>query len=238
MTSSIDNKVVHDPKVIKILQKDITKRILDCFNDEPKTASQIANSISFPKDKIYYHIKNLISFDILYIANKTIVKGIEQKSFLPTAKKFLIDSSDSNNEPTNTKTKYLTESPIVENITTNKSFKSNEISNSRKINERRRAVERRILVRRFANYERRIKSTNNFSNDMRSGIERRVNLEKRISENRRKLIDRRIKHYSSPLPNSKRSGFSSKTPKKPRSIEFTNTPVSYTHLTLPTICSV
>ena len=63
MTFSIDNKVVHDPKVIKILQKDITKRILDCFNDEPKTASQIANSISFPKDKIYYHIKNLIAFD-------------------------------------------------------------------------------------------------------------------------------------------------------------------------------
>ena len=56
----------------EILQKDITKRILDCFNDEPKTASQIANSISFPKDKIYYHIKNLIAFDILYIANKTI----------------------------------------------------------------------------------------------------------------------------------------------------------------------
>ena len=64
MTSNIkDKKVVHDPKAIKILQKDITKRILDCFNDEPKTASQIANSISFPKDKIYYHIKNLISFD-------------------------------------------------------------------------------------------------------------------------------------------------------------------------------
>ena len=95
MISSIDNKVVHDPKVIKILQKDITKRILDCFNDEPKTASQIANSISFPKDKIYYHIKNLIAFDILYIANKTIVKGIEQKSFFPTAKTFLTDSSDS-----------------------------------------------------------------------------------------------------------------------------------------------
>ena len=95
MTSSINKKVVHDPKVVKILQKDITKRILDCFNDEPKTASQIANSISFPKEKIYYHIKNLIAFDILYIANKTIVKGIEQKSFFPTAKIFLTDSSDS-----------------------------------------------------------------------------------------------------------------------------------------------
>ena len=86
-----DQILVTNPKAIKILKKDFTKRILKCFNEEPKTASQIANSISFPKDKIYYHIKNLISLDILFIAEKTMVKGIEQKSFLPTAKKFSID---------------------------------------------------------------------------------------------------------------------------------------------------
>ena len=224
MSSAIkDKKVVHDSKAIKILQKDITKRILDCFNDEPKTASQIANSISFPKDKIYYHIKNLIAFDILYIANKTIVKGIEQKSFLPTAKKFLTDSFDSNIDSIKTKNQFTIESPIEENSKTNKSFNSNEISNSRKINERRRMVDRRILFRRSVNYERRIKSTNNFSNDIRSGIERRVNSEQRNSENRRILIDRRIKPHSFPLPNFKRSGFSTRTRKKPRSIEFTNT---------------
>ena len=223
MTFSIDNKVVHDPKVIKILQKDITKRILDCFNDEPKTASQIANSISFPKDKIYYHIKNLIAFDILYIANKTIVKGIEQKSFFPTAKTFLTDSSDSSIDDININNQVFTQSPIEENIPKTKSFNSNEISNSRKITERRRVVDRRILVRRSVNYIRRKKATNKFSNDMRSGIERRVNSEKRISENRRKLIDRRIKSYSSPLPNFKRPGSSKRTRKKPLPIEFTNT---------------
>ena len=70
-----DQILVTNPKAIKILKKDITKRILKCFNEEPKTASQIANSISFPKDKIYYHIKNLISLDILFIAEKTMVKG-------------------------------------------------------------------------------------------------------------------------------------------------------------------
>ena len=124
MTFCIDNKVVHDPKVIKILQKDITKRILDCFNDEPKSASQIANSISFPKDKIYYHIKNLIAFDILYIANKTIVKGIEQKSFFPTANKFLTDSSDFSIDDIKTNDQDLIQSPIKENTTKNKSFNS------------------------------------------------------------------------------------------------------------------
>ena len=72
-----DQILVTNPKAIKILKKDITKRILKCFNEEPKTASQIANSISFPKDKIYYHIKNLISLDILFIAEKTMVKGIK-----------------------------------------------------------------------------------------------------------------------------------------------------------------
>ena len=46
-----DKIIVLNPKAIKILKKDITKRLLSCFDDEPKTASQIANLISFPKEK-------------------------------------------------------------------------------------------------------------------------------------------------------------------------------------------
>ena len=80
--------IITDFKKGKILKKEITKKILSCFNQTPKTASEIANSISFPKEKIYYHIKNLIANDILYIESKEIVKGIEQKRFFPTAKIF------------------------------------------------------------------------------------------------------------------------------------------------------
>ena len=69
MAEQIKDKIrISNPKAKKILKKDITKKLLKCFNEKPKTASQIANSISFPKEKIYYHIKNLISLDILFIA--------------------------------------------------------------------------------------------------------------------------------------------------------------------------
>ena len=85
-----DKIVVDDLKVIKILNKKFTKKILACFNDQSKTASEIANSISFPKEKIYYHIKNLISYGILYIDSSEIVNGIEQKRFLPTSKNFQV----------------------------------------------------------------------------------------------------------------------------------------------------
>ncbi|MEK9781072.1 MAG: hypothetical protein VW418_06570, partial [Gammaproteobacteria bacterium] len=52
---------ISDQKIIKVFKKPFTKKILDCFDEKPKTAGEIANSISFPKEKIYYHIKKLIS---------------------------------------------------------------------------------------------------------------------------------------------------------------------------------
>ena len=43
---------ISDPKTIKVFKKPFTKKILDCFDEKPKTAGEIANSISFPKVKI------------------------------------------------------------------------------------------------------------------------------------------------------------------------------------------
>ena len=54
---------ISDQKIIKIFKKPFTKKILDCFDDKPKTASEIANSISFPKEKIYYHIVSKMAND-------------------------------------------------------------------------------------------------------------------------------------------------------------------------------
>ena len=86
--SQKDNILITDQKKISLLKKSFTKKILSSFSDKPKTASEIAKTISFPKEKIYYHIKNLLKNEILFIANTEIIKGIEQKQFLPTAKEF------------------------------------------------------------------------------------------------------------------------------------------------------
>ena len=86
----VQKKVVEvtEKKKIKLLQKPFTKKILNSFLDKPKSAADIANSISFPKEKIYYHLKNLINNDILVVATTEIIKGIEQKKYLPVAKTF------------------------------------------------------------------------------------------------------------------------------------------------------
>ena len=83
-----DTIKITDKNITKVLNRPFTKRILECFNDQPKTAGEIANSISFPKDKIYYHLKKLLANNILFVASIEKVKGIEQKYFLPTAKQF------------------------------------------------------------------------------------------------------------------------------------------------------
>ena len=95
---------IEDRKVIKVLEKPFTRKILNIFDKNPLTASEIAEAISFPKDKIHYHIKKLLSLELLYITDAEIIKGIEQKKFLPTAKQFIIKEKDYDvNKPTSIK---------------------------------------------------------------------------------------------------------------------------------------
>ena len=80
---------ISDKKIQKAISKPIPKKIIDCFYDTPLTASQIADAVSFPKDKIYYHIKKLVSLDILYISETKEIKGIIQKKFQPISEKIV-----------------------------------------------------------------------------------------------------------------------------------------------------
>ena len=67
MKKQLDVLYVSNNKIQKAISKPIPKKIIDCFYDTPLTASQIADAVSFPKDKIYYHIKKLIALDILFV---------------------------------------------------------------------------------------------------------------------------------------------------------------------------
>ena len=78
-------------KLLKVISDPTRKMIIDVLYDKPLTASEIAEKISYPKDKIYYHIKKLKTNGILIIAESEIVKGITQNKFINAAKKFEID---------------------------------------------------------------------------------------------------------------------------------------------------
>ena len=80
-------------KLLKVISDPTRKKIIDVLYDKPLTASEIADKISYPKDKIYYHIKKLQTNGILIIAQSEKVKGITQNKFINAAKKFDIASS-------------------------------------------------------------------------------------------------------------------------------------------------
>jgi len=77
-----DSILITDSKVIKLLNKPLIRDIINCLSDSPKTATEISTLVTFPKDKIYYHIKNLIKHDILYISDIKKINGVDQKMFL------------------------------------------------------------------------------------------------------------------------------------------------------------
>ena len=89
MKKQLEVLYVPSKKVQKAISKPIPKKIIDCFYSTPLTASEIAEAVSFPKDKIYYHIKKLISLDILFVSETEEVKGIVQKKFLPISSKIV-----------------------------------------------------------------------------------------------------------------------------------------------------
>ena len=72
---------LNNEKTIKAVSKPIPKKIINCIGNSSLTASEIASKISFPKEKIYYHIKKLVSLNILFVSEKDEIKGIVQKKY-------------------------------------------------------------------------------------------------------------------------------------------------------------
>ena len=214
--------IITDFKKGKILKKEITKKILTCFNQTPKTASEIANSISFPKEKIYYHIKNLIANDILYIESKEIVKGIEQKRFFPTAKSFKTPDQSVHIE-----TKGSDPQTLVLDTNPHKPreqilIQNEETKLTRNTHERRRNSDRRIIQRRDKNTNRRNGKQKFTGKEKRLKVDRRNSNERRLLHKRRELIDRRIhkKHFYN--HNDKNVKAEKLHLKKPRSLTYKN----------------
>ena len=191
--------IIKDYRIAKILNKQFTKRILACFSDQPKNATEISNSISFPKEKIYYHLKILVSHNILNIVKTETVKGIEQKLFLPAAKEFQIIGSQKEKTADKIKeTNINSENEILYPDTKNQPKPKNLIQ--RKIIERRRNSDRRNYLRRVTINERRIeKNEFNEENNRNNNIRRKLT-DQRNKQNRRKVLERRFnKPTSDPL---------------------------------------
>ena len=167
---------IEDRKVIKVLEKPFTRQILNIFDKNPLTASEIAEAISFPKEKIHYHIKKLLSLELLYITDAEIIKGIEQKKFLPTAKNFIIKEKEYDvNKPTS----------IKRNIIEAKTKKKDNINSDgdKKLSSEKEIIKnKRLIIQRRVLPDRRYFTKDNFKNIERRFKIRRYGIERRISQ--------------------------------------------------------
>ena len=87
--SKINNKNYSNP---------IGLAILDSIENIPLSASEISNKVDFPREKIYYHLKKLLSAELLYVADTEIINGITKKSYLKVDAPNLIKTSLSSEE--------------------------------------------------------------------------------------------------------------------------------------------
>ena len=188
---------IDNPKVIKLFKKPFTKKILDCFSDSPKSASEISSSISFPKEKIYYHIKNLLSKKILFIASTSVQKGIEQKKYFPAAKNFLIKNDENKSIK---KVKKAGEKKIntfkKENaniLNEDLKLKIKPLKIKRTIKDRRRNLDKRSGSKRRSILQQRNKKRIKFKGkELRELKDRRINSINRRDIARRKYSERRF----------------------------------------------
>ena len=206
---------ISDKKIQKAISKPIPKKIIDCFYETPLTASQIADAVSFPKDKIYYHIKKLVSLDILYISETKEIKGIIQKKFLPISEKIVFGEApdeipeDLEKNTVDEKTsdeiiikKHKDEGSIMES----ESDKSDKITNTAEaeVPGVSTAKTDEVPIISSVSYNRSINDRRK-SRDRRNSFIRRSNMERRIKQSfdystpdrrthatRRSLDDRRI----------------------------------------------
>ena len=207
MTDLSNQHYSSDKKLQKTLSKPIPKKIINAFKDKALTATQIAELVNFPKDKIYYHIKKLVALDILYVSETEQVKGIVQKKFFPkkadvvSVKKARIDKKDTRDK-LNTNQDYGNETlhnpkskdySTNEIITNNDDLNNQEPSSLRSILDRRKSRDRRSKYNRRSTIERRIKHFFDYNSiERRIEKQRRILSDRRFSQSRRVSSDRRL----------------------------------------------
>lgn len=72
--------------------------ILTILDEDPLSAGEIAQEVDFPQEKIYYHLKNLLARNLIYVAETEVVNGITKKRFLKGGEETTDESSSGGDE--------------------------------------------------------------------------------------------------------------------------------------------
>ena len=85
-------KVIHDPKVIKLLADPIRREILRSISIQPLTETRLSERLNLKKPSIGYHLQALREAGLIKISRRKVGShGIQEKFYSPTASFFIID---------------------------------------------------------------------------------------------------------------------------------------------------
>ena len=95
-----DFMVLRDLEQIKAISQQNRLNIIEAFDNEPKTAKQIAESLNEPHGRVNYHIKVLEKVGIIELVEEVTKMGVVEKYYCPVAKSIKIDSNAVAPDPT------------------------------------------------------------------------------------------------------------------------------------------
>lgn len=88
-----DILVLKDLEQIKAISQQYRLDILEAFDNQAKTAKQIAEALNEPHGRVNYHIKILEKVGIIELVEEVTKFGVVEKYYRPVAYKVVIDSS-------------------------------------------------------------------------------------------------------------------------------------------------
>ena len=85
--------ILKDLEQIKAITQQYRLSILEAFDNQPKSAKQIAEILDEPHGRVNYHIKILEKVGIVELVQEVTKLGVVEKYYCPVAYKMIIDSN-------------------------------------------------------------------------------------------------------------------------------------------------
>ncbi|HEY7599007.1 MAG TPA: helix-turn-helix domain-containing protein [Candidatus Limnocylindrales bacterium] len=91
-----DLYTIDNLETLRLLADPVRIEIMQAFAsapDEAKTVKQVAATLGARPTKLYYHVNLLEEHGLLKVADSRVVSGIIEKSYVPAARNFTVDTS-------------------------------------------------------------------------------------------------------------------------------------------------
>ncbi len=85
--------MVNDLETLRVLSDPLRLQILEALDIEPQTANQIAKKLGLPVSRLYYHLNQLESIDLIEVVETRIVNNMIEKLYWLTAEEIDIDKN-------------------------------------------------------------------------------------------------------------------------------------------------